>query len=146
MVLYRNRTLLCEPPRVLWFYDSKFNRKELILCMRVRTGQVPLNAFKFLMGKRNDPYYEDCPNTKEDLMHILMECARNESDRVDLINYINSPRGCRNIGWKGEGGRVIKVPGCAEERSQRDKFAKIATGPWDERGKLPRDDAIRFAN
>jgi hypothetical protein len=40
------------------------------------------------MGKRCNPYCDICPNVKEDLIHILMECARNVSDRADLVNDI----------------------------------------------------------
>lgn len=78
-------TIVREPPRVPWFSACSLSKRELILCMRIRSGHVPLGAFRFLMRLQDSPNCATCHNVKEDLYHRLMECVQNEPERAQLL-------------------------------------------------------------
>lgn len=79
------KTIVCEPPRIPWFSNCKINRKLLVTALRLRSGHMPLNNFAFLMKKCASPNCEEC-DTVEDVIHLLTECVRYQTERDILIN------------------------------------------------------------
>ncbi|CAH0723652.1 unnamed protein product, partial [Brenthis ino] len=85
------KSLTAEPPQIPWFSNTRMTYKELVACFRLRSGHVPLNNFGYLMSKTESPNCVVC-NTKEDLMHLLIECKINESLRIKLLTDTQCPR------------------------------------------------------
>lgn len=79
------KTLQCEPPRIPWFANIKLNRKFVIIAHRLRSGHVPLNKFRHLMGKSDSPNCTQC-DVMEDVHHLLVECVRTQTAREVLMN------------------------------------------------------------
>lgn len=79
------RTIVSEPPRTPWFSTSNMNRKELVLCFRIRTSHMPFNKFSFNMKKRDSPNCTLC-DKEEDLVHFVLECKINEQPRLDFLH------------------------------------------------------------
>lgn len=75
-------------PRSIWFKDIDMNRNDLTTAFRLRSGQIPLNSFGFMMNKVDTPNCTVC-NVVEDVYHIIMECSRTEEMRqkLQLPNY-----------------------------------------------------------
>ncbi|CAH0703369.1 unnamed protein product [Spodoptera exigua] len=71
-----------------WFDNTEMNRQEIVTAFRLRSGHIPLNCFAALMGKVSSPNCTEC-NKIEDVLHIMMECVRNETERC-MINIEHS--------------------------------------------------------
>lgn len=82
------KTIVCEPPRIPWFSDGKLGRMLIKIAFRLRSGHVPLNKFAYLMKKSLSPNCEACQKP-EDLYHILLECAKNASERQQLFRLLD---------------------------------------------------------
>ncbi|CAH2094223.1 unnamed protein product [Euphydryas editha] len=90
------KTIQPQPPGISWIDNLSMKRTDVTLMMRLRSGHIPLNRFAHLIKKVNSPNCSTC-NTTEDVLHILAECARNESyrrqhfkDCSSNIGYFNS--------------------------------------------------------
>ncbi|CAH2105345.1 unnamed protein product [Euphydryas editha] len=74
------KTIQNEPPKIPWFYNAHLSRQMLVTSLRLRTGHIPMNAFLFMMKVAQSPNCTLC-NTKEDVYHALVECARVGAER-----------------------------------------------------------------
>lgn len=90
------KTLQSEPPKIPWFYNVKLSRRMLVTSLRLRSGHAPLNAFGFMMNVVQSPNCTVC-NTREDVYHALVECARVGAERRDLEKEIGFNFGCVGI-------------------------------------------------
>ena len=88
-------TIQKEPPRVPWFTNCKMRREVIVMALRLRSGHIPLNKFKYLMKKSLTPNCSIC-GTVEDVHHILVECARSEVLRNTFVKKNNL--NFRNVG------------------------------------------------
>uniref|UniRef100_A0A2H1W033 SFRICE_025130 n=1 Tax=Spodoptera frugiperda TaxID=7108 RepID=A0A2H1W033_SPOFR len=79
------KTIQCEPPRIPWFVNTKLSRKFVIIAHRLRSGHIPLNGFRHLMGKSDSPNCAECGRV-EDVHHLLVECVRTRAAREVLMN------------------------------------------------------------
>lgn len=77
------KTIQCEPPRHPWFDAIPMCRKHVVTLMRLRSGHIMSNVFKYLMGIVESPKCVDC-DMVEDVQHVLIECVRNEVIRQNL--------------------------------------------------------------
>lgn len=89
------RTLQSEPPRIPWFANTNLNRNIVVIARRLRTGHVPLNRFRHLMGKSATPNCSEC-GTPEDAHHLLVECVQTKSLRESLVQ--NFEISVKNVG------------------------------------------------
>ncbi|CAK1550606.1 unnamed protein product [Leptosia nina] len=79
------KSIVNVPPRIPWFSSLNLTRKDLVICFRARTYHLPLNKFKFIMKKRDDPNCERCSRV-EDFLHLVLECKINEQPRLELLS------------------------------------------------------------
>lgn len=77
------KTIQCQPPLYPWFETAKLKRQYIITLLRLRSGHIPSNKFKWLMGISDTPNCPEC-DVVEDVQHVLMECVRNEAHRQDM--------------------------------------------------------------
>lgn len=85
------KTIQCQPPRVPWFVRSKTSRSDVVIAHRLRSGHYPCKKFSFMMKVSDSPNCEVC-GTVEDVHHLLIECAKNSSERDVLIDIFNLNR------------------------------------------------------
>lgn len=91
------KTVQCQPPRYPWFETVKLNRQYTITLLRLRSGHIPSNKFKWLMGISDTPNCPEC-DVVEDVQHVLMECVRNEVIRQDMRTMLDQGVGtCNSI-------------------------------------------------
>lgn len=77
------RTIQPEISRVPWI-DCDLNKNLMTIALRLRSGHIPSNKFNYLMKKVPSPCCDSC-GVVDDVLHILMECARNENTRVSIF-------------------------------------------------------------
>lgn len=77
------KTIQCRPPRAPWFTELQLTRKDIVVLMRLRSGHIPSNKFKYLMGLAVSPKCPEC-DMVDDVQHVLMECVRSEAQRLRL--------------------------------------------------------------
>jgi ribonuclease HI len=75
------RTIQPEPLQSPWITQCSLTRQDLVIAMRLRSGHIPTNKFKHIVGKAVSPNCTDC-GVVEDVYHILMECVRGEPLRA----------------------------------------------------------------
>lgn len=88
--------ILCRCP---WFDGSGMSGNDVVTALRLRSGHIPLNSFGYLMKKTPSPLCTEC-DVIEDAYHIMMECVRNEAERLhffQLINYTNEMGICNSV-------------------------------------------------
>ncbi|KAG6460961.1 hypothetical protein O3G_MSEX012332 [Manduca sexta] len=90
------KTIQCQVPRCLWFELVDINRKYVVILFRLRSGHIPGNKFKYLMGKSESPNCSNCPKI-EDVHHALIECVRSENERNDFFNNCSNVGTCNSI-------------------------------------------------
>ncbi|XP_045761310.1 uncharacterized protein LOC123864731 [Maniola jurtina] len=92
------KTIVCQLPRCPWFAESKFKRAEIITLLRLRSGHIPSNKFKFMVKRSSTQNCIECGNTQvDDVFHLLMECARNGSKRPRVLKNNYSVGMCNTI-------------------------------------------------
>ncbi|KAF9411756.1 hypothetical protein HW555_009547 [Spodoptera exigua] len=87
------RTIQPEIPRVPWI-DCELNKTCITIALRLRSGHTPSNKFNYLMRKVPSPCCDSC-GVVDDVLHILMECARNENTRLNIFGLQRS----KDIGY-----------------------------------------------
>lgn len=76
-----------EPLHIPWFLND-IGRASAITAARLRSGHIPCNKFAYLMKKVESPNCAVC-NKVEDVYHLLLECARNDSKRQLMLDKCN---------------------------------------------------------
>lgn len=74
------KTIQPSLTRSPWFVRTDWNRSDVVLALRLRSGHIPLNSFAYLMKKTITPNCSEC-DVIENVYHILVECVRNEAER-----------------------------------------------------------------
>ncbi|KAF9423221.1 hypothetical protein HW555_001290 [Spodoptera exigua] len=87
------RTIQPEISRVPWI-DCELNKTCITIALRLRSGHTPSNKFNYLMRKVPSPCCDSC-GVVDDVLHILMECARNENTRLNIFGLQRS----KDIGY-----------------------------------------------
>lgn len=90
------RTIQPQVSYYPWIDQAPYNRNRLKTALRLRSGHIPSNKFAFLMRKVPSPDCNEC-GTVEDVVHVLLECVRNEAVRAAWFDrklletgYVNS--------------------------------------------------------
>ncbi|KAJ8709247.1 hypothetical protein PYW07_009073 [Mythimna separata] len=90
------KTIQSEPLRYPWFEGMEIDRRHVVALLRMRSGHIPSNKFKYLMGKSSSPNCETC-GVIEDIYHVLMECDRNIQERQGLPALGSEIGACNSI-------------------------------------------------
>lgn len=78
------RTIQSELPCYPWFHEMRANREHIVTLLRLRSGHIPSNKFSHLMGKTESPNCLEC-NKIDDVQHVLAECSKNQSMRIQVM-------------------------------------------------------------
>lgn len=90
------KTIQAEPLRYPWFEGGEIDREHVVTLLRMRSGHIPSNKFKYLMGKSTSPNCSVC-GVVEDIYHVLMECDRNVHERQCLFSIGFEVGACNSI-------------------------------------------------
>ena len=72
-------------PRRYYKLIKGLHRSQMSIVNRIRSGHVALNGYLHRIKRRDDPFCEHCPQTKETVRHYILECpARRELQRTTL--------------------------------------------------------------
>lgn len=77
------KTMQPYPSRFLWFEKHDLSRTEIVTALRLRSGHIPLNSFRYMIKISDTPNCRTC-KTLEDVYHVLVECVRNEAERTEF--------------------------------------------------------------
>ena len=72
-------------PRRYYKLAKGLHRSHTSIINQLRSGHVALNTYLHRIKRRDDPFCEHCPQTKETVRHYVLECpARREARRTTL--------------------------------------------------------------
>ena len=67
---------------------SGLNRRQTSVLTQLRTGHIPLNGHLFRINKTDSPHCDHCPNTMEDVPHLLFHCSKYAIQRHKFVMAI----------------------------------------------------------
>lgn len=79
------RIIQHQPSRIPWFIDTKMSRALIVAALRLRSGHYPTKRFGHMMRKIDSPNCDVC-GVIDDVQHLLVECAKNQTGRELLMN------------------------------------------------------------
>ena len=82
-------TMVNKPFWIPWFMCITWPRKYLVEAFRLRTGHLPFNRFKHMIGLADSPNCPHC-NCVQDLYHVTMEYTGPERERCALLQKLKA--------------------------------------------------------